>query len=835
MKDSLLFTKLPRLIAAASLALHSVTAFADTYQWEPQFSDLSDWNSLLGNWAGGSATFPVAGDTAQIDANSVYGNVSPTKFRQNNAVQSISFNVQYPGGGTYSPVTVGGQVSMYSLTLQTAGGSGTSTITPSTYTSQSTFACDVQIDPSITSVTVSGAGTVIFQESLTSTSSTAFIVDNGAVVYFEGAGNSFPEATLSIGPTAASTLVVTNPTALGSGSTYFTSGAINHSGILSMQVSDFSSAVPFTLTNTAIFDVEIPDSSTIITATLTGALTGTGGLTKTGSGTLVLTSSSNSYTGPTAVNAGTLFVADGAVLGNTALTVASGAALSGSGTIGTGAKTVTNNGSISPMSSQGGPPGALTIDGAYVQNSGGTLNIQIASATNYSQLVIEGAATITGSSLNISPYDSPVIAGGNTLTILSATGGVTGTFTSVHDTLPALSTYSVDYLTDSVIISNIYVPPAPTLPTHAVAYAAPVLSNAQQTILDFTRRLQRMRPSQPFGQKSSKTSIKTAANGMQQGNMIAEAERVQSIEIGEAVVAETPYREPQRSTSSILAIEPRTQGTWGVFADGLGSVGRIYKNPVAGAFKYSSVGGEIGFDYVDDWYGVGFSPEYMYTSAHSVDHTRKFHIQSALGTAFATFMPAENKNFFVDAILGGGYQWYNFVKYTVRGPVTGSTHGGQVYVYGDIGYTYAMVAEKAFLIPLLGLGYVGVFVKGFNEQGSIEQAFDVGKNNINSLRASAGLSANYMFSGKYVTFIPEGRFLYQREFLNHTHGVNYASVPLEVNAQVQVLGLGRNSIFLGAVLRFLLPKEIEAYTSYDYEWNSSFHSHLFFGSIAKRF
>lgn len=69
--------------------------------------------------------------------------------------------------------------------------------------------------------------------------------------------------------------------------------------------------------------------------TYSGAIIGSGSLTKEGSGTQVL-SHDNSYTGPTTVNAGRLLV-DGTYNGDGAYTVAGSATLGGHGTIGTSA------------------------------------------------------------------------------------------------------------------------------------------------------------------------------------------------------------------------------------------------------------------------------------------------------------------------------------------------------------------------------------------------------------------------------------------------------------------------------------------------------------------
>src|SRR5215472_7939635 len=65
--------------------------------------------------------------------------------------------------------------------------------------------------------------------------------------------------------------------------------------------------------------------------TLASALSGIGGVTKIGAGALVL-SGTDTYSGPTTVAAGTLIV-NGSIA-NSAVTVNSGAMLSGTGTVG---------------------------------------------------------------------------------------------------------------------------------------------------------------------------------------------------------------------------------------------------------------------------------------------------------------------------------------------------------------------------------------------------------------------------------------------------------------------------------------------------------------------
>ncbi len=90
--------------------------------------------------------------------------------------------------------------------------------------------------------------------------------------------------------------------------------------------------------------------------------TAAGGLTKAGTGALILTGA-NTYTGPTAVNGGTMLVTGS--LGNTAVTVGTGATLGGNGTVG-GSVALGAGATLSP----GASVGTLTVANSVTVNGG---------------------------------------------------------------------------------------------------------------------------------------------------------------------------------------------------------------------------------------------------------------------------------------------------------------------------------------------------------------------------------------------------------------------------------------------------------------------------------
>ena len=162
-------------------------------------------------------------------------------------------------------------------------------------------------------------------------------------------------------------------------------------------------------------------------STIAGSLSGTGGLTKGGTGSLgfgslTLTGASN-YSGATAVTAGTLLV-NGSI--TSPVTVSSGATLGGSGAV--GSVTVNSGGIVAP----GNSPGKLTVNGNYTQTSGATLKIELGGAipgSGFDQIAASGIASL-GGILEVSLVNGFHPNVGDTFQIITS-NGETGNFAAV--------------------------------------------------------------------------------------------------------------------------------------------------------------------------------------------------------------------------------------------------------------------------------------------------------------------------------------------------------------------------------------------------------------------
>jgi autotransporter-associated beta strand protein len=161
-------------------------------------------------------------------------------------------------------------------------------------------------------------------------------------------------------------------------------------------------------------------------STFSGALSGSGGLIKIGTGTFVL-AGANAYTGATTVSGGTLEV-DGAIAASSGVTVAAGATLSGTGAVDPAATTtIMSQGTLAPGNAAN-PTGTLTITGNLAFQSAALYLITVSGADAGSTNV-GGTAALDGT-VEVTFVSTP--SAKKSYDILHAAGGLGGSvFTGV--------------------------------------------------------------------------------------------------------------------------------------------------------------------------------------------------------------------------------------------------------------------------------------------------------------------------------------------------------------------------------------------------------------------
>jgi outer membrane autotransporter protein len=174
-----------------------------------------------------------------------------------------------------------------------------------------------------------------------------------------------------------------------------------------------------------------------------GSSGGTGGqLIKTGTGNLTLTNT-ETYTGATTVNGGTLTV-NGSIALSSGVAVNSGGTLAGTGTV---SSTVVNSGgTLAPGNNNAG---TLTVHGNLTFNAGSIFLVDV-TPTTASKVSVTGTASLNGT---VEAVFAPGSYLTNAYTILTATGGRTGSFANlVTVNLPAFLTANLSYDPNDVML-----------------------------------------------------------------------------------------------------------------------------------------------------------------------------------------------------------------------------------------------------------------------------------------------------------------------------------------------------------------------------------------------
>ncbi|WP_198421500.1 autotransporter serine protease [Serratia marcescens] len=430
-------------------------------------------------------------------------------------------------------------------------------------------------------------------------------------------------------------------------------------------------------------------------------ISGHGGLTKQGIGTLVLTGN-NTYSGPTLVNQGRLAV-NGSV--TSAVSVQSGGIVGGSGTV--GSLTARQGGTVAP----GNSIGTLNVAGNVSFEPGSRYAVEVGPNGQSDRIQSSGSATIGGGEVAVTLENSPNLLTqsevrsllGQQYTILSAQQGVSGQFDAVAPNYLFLGT-GLSYQPTGVTLSvgrngTSFASVAQTANERAVAAAADALAAGNPVYESLLGSGTAGEARQAFRQLSGQIHAD-----------IASALVNDSRYLREALNGRLRQAEGLASSSAIKADEG---GAW---AQLLGAWDHASGDANATGYQASTYGVLVGLDsaVADDW-RLGMATGYTRTSLHggygSKADSDNYHL-AAYG----------DKQFGALALRGGaGYTWHRIdtkrsVNYGMQSDRDTAKYSARTeQLFAEAGYS--VQGEWLNLEPFVNLAYVNFENNGIAESG----------------------------------------------------------------------------------------------------------------------
>ncbi|WP_321336742.1 autotransporter domain-containing protein [Breoghania sp.] len=401
---------------------------------------------VLGLGTTGNATFSDSGTTATFDGPFYVGYTNVGNFTVEKGASTTVSTTAYIGhaAGTNGTVTVTGAGSSFAAmdnVMLGEAGTGNMTVADGA-------GATVKGNLSV------GAGIYYDDDHDT----TSYNTTATGVLMVTGSGSTLTvDGTLYAGDRANGTVTVSRGGVISAGAVVIASET-GSSGVINIGAAAGQNATPAgkLLADTVTFGagtgtlvLNHTDSDYVLSAAVSGA-----GTIQALSGVTSLTGDYSGYTGDTNVDGGTLLVNTDTFL-RSAISIADGGTLGGTGTL--ASVTLDSGATIAP--GDAGMTGTLTISGSDVTFvSGSTLSVQIASDRTSDRLAVTGTSTgggVTiedGATLHVSGLSGDPKAGYSldpSYTVLTATNGITGTFSSVTDDFVYLDA-SVDQDTNEV-------------------------------------------------------------------------------------------------------------------------------------------------------------------------------------------------------------------------------------------------------------------------------------------------------------------------------------------------------------------------------------------------
>ncbi|AEV35715.1 protein containing Outer membrane autotransporter barrel domain [Pseudovibrio sp. FO-BEG1] len=515
-------------------------------------------------------------------------------------------------------------------------------------------------------------------------------------------------------------------------------------------------------------------------------LTGTGSLKKTGLGTLILTGN-NTYSGNTTVSGGALVV-DGSIGDVTT----DGGSLGGSGTL--GAVTVNSGAVIAPGNSIGTMNTTSTVF-----NAGSVYEVELnnggaAAGVNSDLLAASNTVTINGGTVHVMPENGTdngsTYTAGTTYTIITAGGGINGTFDSPTPTDDfAFFNFALSYDPNSVFLTSELAVPTfcvSGMSTNQCAAGGGVFSLDSGTLYNAVLNLADEEAPQALDQLSGEVhaSIRTA---LLEDSRFAREAVLNRMRIATGAVAADGQAQAEKRISESASFWGQGFGGWGSWSGNHNTAG--LDRSVGGLF----VGGDV---LIGDNTRLGAFGGY--------DNSRlEVNGRRSSVTVDTVYLGAYGGAQF-DALglrVGGSYAWHDIdtarsVAFNgLSENLTASYDARTAQFFGEVGYRFDH--NTSSLEPFANVSYVSLSSDGYSETGG-SAALTAGHGTIDSTFTTIGLRVGTLadlgeFSAKLSAQVAwQHAFGGKEPFASHAFngGSNFSVAGAPVARDALVLDVG---------------------------------------------
>ncbi len=561
-------------------------------------------------------------------------------------------------------------------------------------------------------------------------------------------------------------------------------------------------------------------------------ISGTGSLNKFGANALILTGD-NTYTGQTRVDVGELQVR-GSITSN-AIVEAAGV-LSGTGRVGG----VDNRGLVQPGDFG---TGRLRVDGDFIQAATGQTDIDIDDAgttpgTNNDHLDVAGTANLDGT-LNVIAAPG-TFAGGTRYTVLTAAGGVNGTFANVTDNLTLFDVAAIYQGNDVLIeLQRILMLEDVGATRNQRAVGAALDRIALTATGDLQTLINDLGAASPADQQRALSQLSGDVYGSTQTIGLQAGMQFQN-SVNDRLINNGQFLSGSGDTLAALSA-PASDDDWIVrgqspsstaqgWTQGFGTSGRFGTDGNAPGGNYRQGGFALGLDLGRDETGaIGIANAHSYVSFNQGNgasgqlesHQVGLYLLKQLGAMY---------------LLGSANYGYNDLDVTRTvpgGTVQGDPIAHQFGTYAEAGWSLDQGVIR--FQPLAALQYQSLAQQGFAETGG-PGALIVSGTQADSLRTHLGgrVAFSGLEDGRGRIWSPYVHGRWVAELLDNDRLV-FASIngaPVGGSFVAAGNGLGTHFGLFGAGLNVQLSDRWSAYSNYDLQVGRSLTAHTGSGGVS---